>query len=150
MTVDAYIAEPETDHGDLTACVVIPCTITTEHSQSSRGKPIVTIGGKAYGPADIRGRHVILPDGEDELVEALDSAGYEVPWEHDANTWERTGVATWDKRCEKCYEQGRPVEDHEGPINFDESLQPAGGQWFNADRSFAQLLDVDGIRLVAF
>jgi hypothetical protein len=150
MTVDAYIAEPETDHGDFRGCVVIPCTITTEHPQSSHGQPVVAIGGEAYGPADIGGRHVIPPEGEDDLIKALDAAGYEMPWEYDISTHERTGVAAWDERCEECYEQGRPVKDHDGPINFDMSLQPAGGRWLNTDTSFAQRLDVDGIRLVAF
>ena len=150
MAVDAYVAEPEADHGDVVACVVIPCRIRTEHPQSSRGRPVVTIGGQAFGPGDLGGRHVIPTDGEDELAKALGSAGYQMPWEYNPSTRERAGVATWDKDCEERYERGRPVEDHEGPINFDMSLQPAGSRWRNTNTSFAQLLDADGIRLVAF
>lgn len=56
--------------------------LTTEHSSSSHGLPVVVIDGQAYGPADLEVRwpkyQVNVCSGDVGIQEAAAKAGYRV------------------------------------------------------------------------
>jgi hypothetical protein len=85
MTIDAYIThiEGEYENDDLSRretagkCLTYPCKVTDEHAQSSHGQPVITIDGRAHGPADLGG-FLNLPEERQDLAERLDEAGFRV------------------------------------------------------------------------
>jgi hypothetical protein len=118
MTIDAYIAHPEGEyvHPELDTagkCLTYPCTVTDEHAQSSHGQPVVTIDGRAHGPAEVGGL-LHLPEERQDLAADVEEAGFPVQ-RHGKISREEFGEPLYcgiDKEglFEDAYANGVPVD----------------------------------------
>ncbi len=61
--------------------VLYEAELTTEHSASSYGIPVLVIDGEAYGPGDFVGKEVLIVEADQDELEALAHAGYSIPLE---------------------------------------------------------------------
>jgi len=81
MTVEAFFCEWEEKHevnGEIVSgCITYPVTITTEHSTSSYGKPVVLIDGEPHGCEEMPPGELQIPvDMYENLAPKLERNGY--------------------------------------------------------------------------
>lgn len=98
--LEAYFSEWETEPPEGTdwtrGCATYPVTLSTNHSSSSYGQPVVIIDGEARGCGEMPPGELQIPEGHDEWAERLQRAGYEVCTQRVDEWW----LSCWDKATE--------------------------------------------------
>lgn len=82
-------------------CVTYPVVISTEHSASSYGQPVVLINGEPYGPAEMPEGELQVPPEYLDRVRAAGYAAQPMSAEDAARHWKEA--------------EGRPVKGHWHP-----------------------------------
>lgn|GEM_PF-923110 len=100
MNIKALFSEPENwnEEYGMSGCVTYPVEVTTEHSASSYGQPVVLIDGEPYGPAEMPEGELQVPPEYLARVRAAGFAAQPMSAEDASRYWKEA--------------EGRPVRGH--------------------------------------